>query len=79
MLGNIPTCILENELEKRKKLQSVPRQSEIIDTMRLSKICAEYIKALATDGRHEKIEHYVFETAIECFYGPSVWDWVNSL
>jgi len=37
----------------------------------------EYIDALSIHERYKDIEAYVFEAAIEAFYGKDVWGWVN--
>jgi len=41
--------------------------------------CQEYIDYVFSDGYHEDndFSHYIFETAIETFFGKNVWKKIN--
>ena len=49
------------------------------NTSKLQKMCQEYID-LWDKGEYfaEDLEHYIFECAIETFFGEDVWKFVNS-
>lgn len=81
-IEEIDTDDLRKELERREieeKTQAIPRAVESPDLTALKEICREYIDDLAEDGRaDEDYNEYVFEVAIQTFYGDSVWEWVSA-
>jgi len=80
---------LKAELERKQKEKlKPPEQLEKVSLGSLRKICEDYINFVATDDYHEddewlKIdfgndyERYIYETALETFYGPEIWDFIN--
>lgn len=80
MLENISTDDLQAELERRKKVHSPkPAQVQIVNLEPLWKLCTAYINDLDEKGYvDEDHSHYIFEAAMEVFYGKGVWNWINS-
>ena len=50
-------------------------KKENIDFAPLIELCEEYIEELIMEGSAYNYENKAFETAVECIYGPQVWDW----
>jgi len=70
---------LEVELERRRKVVGRPPLKSSIDLISLRDICSQYMDEvergeICDDSDNE---HYIFETAIETFYGKDVWTWIN--
>jgi len=76
---------LEAEVKRRadeKAKREIPKVNmEVTAAMLhpLADLCASYIEQLAEDEPYadEKLKDYIFEAAIELFYGKDVWKWVN--
>ena len=66
---------LENELERRRRVK--PKQLDHYDTEKLKNICEDHIKSLYSGERFKDPEDYIYKIAIETFYGPDIWDWIN--
>jgi hypothetical protein len=50
-----------------------------LDFSVLKKLCQEYIDTLANNERvDDDLEHYIFESALETFFGSAVWEFVNN-
>lgn len=88
-LEDAPTDLLEAELEKRKRrefLDEIPKlQVDPTGTVEVAKLsplmdyCASYISQLADDEPYadDKLRQYIFEAAMEAFFGKDVFKWVN--
>jgi len=74
-LEDLSTQDLEKELEKRRKAKLHISKKENIDFAPLIELCEEYIEELIMEGSAYSYENKAFETAVECIYGPQVWDW----
>ncbi len=74
---------LQKELETRKtKKNSIPK---MLDAKNLTKrlqtlqhMVEHYVKQVAENGGDEDDQHYIYEAAVELFYGNKVWDWINN-
>jgi hypothetical protein len=72
---------LEKELEKRKKIfDDKPKPLEKPDLTGLRICLEEYVRFIASNDYHEDndYKHYIYEEAVETFYGRGFWDWLNS-
>lgn len=44
----------------------------------LKKLCEEYINVVDEDGyEDDDLTSFIFEKAIEAFYGKDIWEWVD--
>ncbi len=71
---------LRQEIEKRKIAETKPKPLTIYtnpDVAKFQKLCSQYIDSLAGEEYFKDHEYYIFEAAIELFYGKDVWDWIN--
>ena len=70
---------LQAELERRKasgeKLK--PELLAAPDLSKLKLLCVSYLDAVAEDEVDDDMDRYIFEAAMEAFYGGSVWEYVN--
>jgi len=79
VLAEFPTEQLETELERRERLAEKPEQLSRIDVSHLQAACQEYIDYMAEHGREIKDgSHYIYEAAMETFFGIDVWYFVNA-
>lgn len=81
-LKGVPIEDLERELALRKETEAKARQPKPLaspDFAPLIKLCEGYIEGLADGGKgvDEDYDHWVFECAMECVFGKSVWNWTN--
>lgn len=81
-IKNIPSEELINELKRRENTflkKDKPVRLYHIDFSPLIFICESYISQLQNDeyGPDENFEYYIFESAISCIFGMSVWKWIN--
>lgn len=85
-LYGCPDDILQAEVERRqskKRLDEIPKLQvypEPDDPIRpLMDLCYSYISQLAEEEPYddEKVKDYIFEAAIECFFGKDVWIWIK--
>jgi hypothetical protein len=83
-LRDIPTEDLKAELNRREKsrLISKPEMIDHIDNSNVDKLrslCRKYIDAIDIKGCVDD-DHalYIFEEALEVFFGIQVWEWINS-
>ena len=56
-----------------------PQQKQEINIDELKAECQEYMDRLEkgmSEDAQSKYPHWIFEKAIEAFYGEEVWDWV---
>lgn len=70
---------LQEELEKRKKA-TIPIPNCIHPDLKpLMKALRIYLEAIMTNDHTDQSneEHNIFEVALETFYGPTIWDWIN--
>jgi hypothetical protein len=83
MLKDIPIEELQAEIERREKVkrkQEKPRllEESSIDLSMLRNACAEQINIIEDDSfNYEKYKQYIYEKAMEAFYGINVWAWIN--
>jgi hypothetical protein len=70
---------LEAEIERRKKeANKPPKMLQSLYFARLQEICKEYIDYLHKEcSDNGDFEQYIFEAALEVFYGEGVWTWIN--
>ena len=73
---------LEAELARRKKVASLPKPCMLtqIDAKKLDELrelCLSYLDSVSIDAVDDDMEHYIFETAIEVFYGDKIWGYIN--
>ena len=64
--------LLKKQKERKPKLIVDP------DIHKLGNICEEYIDTVGTEDFDDDLEHYIFEEAMETFYGKSIWDYINN-
>lgn len=67
-------------LAYEKHIIPKPEMIENPDLDKLKKICQEYVNFVEDDNEYYEdndFEHYIFETAIETFFGKSSWKWIN--
>lgn len=70
------------EVERRKeaaKKSSIPKAIENPDFSDLIAMCKDYIEEMS-DGDYcddNDSEHFIYECAMGCVFGDSVWKWVN--
>ena len=59
-------------------LENPPKKLEEPNLETLEELIDDYVKFFATDD-HEDNDHneYIFEAAVEAFYGPDFWKWFN--
>ncbi len=85
MLSGFNDEELQDELDRRKKeRRNAPQLIDDPDISKLQEVCQLYINAFTNkdddgdfiDAPH-RFEHYVFEGAIEAFFGKDVFDWIN--
>ena len=70
---------LRAELRRREGLAapSVPPKLTTPNTEPLAELVAEHLRLIACGNRDEDMPHYIYETAMEAFYGKDVWKFVN--
>lgn len=82
MLNDTPTADLEAEIARRKNEQedaARPRPLVQPELSRLERYLAEGIEAVASHKRLPKdFDNFVYELAMEAFYGRDIWKWWNS-
>lgn len=44
----------------------------------LRSVCEAYLKEIEDGEEDTDTKHYIFEAAMEAFYGKGVWDYINS-
>jgi len=55
-----------------------PVMIEKPDYTNLKKICQDYIDSIANNEYvDDDFDHYIYETAIETFFGKEVWQFIN--
>lgn len=69
---------LEKELERRKRLNNKPEMIEIFDFTSLKKMVADIIDEIANDEYREDNKQYIYEEVMKTFYGPGIFEWINS-
>jgi hypothetical protein len=76
--AEVSTEELQEELDRRNK----PKTLTGVNGDKLQKLkteCEKYIERIAQGYSDlDDEEHYIFETALELFYGSNIWDWVNN-
>jgi len=64
--------------QKEQKPQMLPDP----DFTALRRLCQEYIDRADVEGGNfvedNDDDHYIYEAAIEAFFGEGVWDWLNN-
>lgn len=64
--------------EEAKACCTVPDLLDVPRIEQLQEIVKEHIEYLSETGRLPKDgEHWVFEAAVEAFYGGDIWVWYN--
>lgn len=58
---------------------TIPNKLPKPDFQVLEKLTKEGLESIETNDGHpgKDFEHYVFEAAMEAFYGPDIWFWWN--
>lgn len=78
-LNNISTEDLKKELEKREAQNRLPKP-KIIERPtfdRLRVLCQSYVDGVDTDDLDDDLKEYIFEAAMEAFFGDDYWEWNN--
>jgi len=75
---------LQDELERREVQEMIddkpiPLEEWNRDFSKVRKACETHIQELMNGEVDTDAEHYIYETAMEAFYGKDVWDWVNKM
>lgn len=71
---------LQEELNKRKEIKNLkkPELLEFFDLSKLKSMCQSYINDIDELGHtNEDTIQYIFECAIETFFGHEVWSYIN--
>jgi hypothetical protein len=59
-----------------------PEQLQQFNLDELLLQCEQYMNDIESGELHEDgqsdLQHYIFEAAMKAFYGPDVFDWINS-
>lgn len=58
-----------------------PKQLETVDLQNLRKICQDYMNFVDDDEEYHDdndYNQYIFERAMETFYGKDVWTFINN-
>ncbi len=55
-----------------------PEMKTTVDLDPLKKMLSDYVDAKECEHGDCDCEHYIYETALETFYGPEVWDYINN-
>jgi hypothetical protein len=79
-IRDIPTDELDKELLRREKAINRPSKVDApahIDFKKLIDLCEEVLDDIEKDGYSKDHDHYIYEEAMQCIYGPKVWDWLN--
>jgi hypothetical protein len=57
-----------------------PLPREEVDLARLKADCQAYLQEVASSGGEDSnLPHYIFECAMETFYGNDIFSWVNRM
>jgi DNA repair exonuclease SbcCD ATPase subunit len=80
ILEGFSTEQLQSELEQRKngiEKQKLPERvsKPVLDELEI--LCKNYLEAVASRQDIEDLKQYIFESAIESYYGKNVWSWVS--
>ena len=69
---------LEAEVERRKRGVK-PKMLQISDISKLIGVCQRYIDDVDSNDYNEDNDwsNYIYEEAIETFFGKDVWNWIN--
>jgi hypothetical protein len=69
---------LEDELERRKREEKLPKRLRDLDISVLTSCIEEQVKRVSEgDCKLEDFEHTIFELAMEAMYGVKIWSWWN--
>ena len=78
---NLRNCSDEElllEIERRKKMkESLPSLRFEPDLEPLKKCIKDYLELVAKNEYDEDDKQWIFETALEAFYGKDIWKWIN--
>jgi hypothetical protein len=79
ILKSYTTADLEAEIERRRAGKPpMPELTGRIELEALLKLCKQYISDLHEYGRvDEDMHHYIFEAAMQAFYGKDIFIWIN--
>jgi hypothetical protein len=71
---------LRSELRRRERLSalSVPPKLIAPNLEGLAELVAEHLRLIVCARRDEDMPHYIYEEAMEAFYGKDVWKFVNA-
>ena len=71
---------LRAELRRREGLATEPLPPKLVtpNLEPLAELVAEHLRLIAVRKRDEDMPHYIYETAMEAFYGKDVWKFVNA-
>lgn len=70
---------LAKEVERRKRVNGVPKQFRDIDFQPVVSLVEHIVNSVADEGHPGKDhDHYVFEAVVECMYPKEkFWKWWN--
>ena len=81
IIKNISTKDLMAELdlrERAKQKKGKPKLLDNVDTWPLRKMCVDCINDIHGKGYiDEDLKQYIFECALEAFYGKDILKWIN--
>lgn len=71
---------LRSELRRREGLATIgaPPKLTTPNIDPLVELVAEHLRLIACDNRDEDMPHYIYEAAMEVFYGKDVWKFINA-
>ncbi|MCP4761614.1 MAG: hypothetical protein GY870_07520 [archaeon] len=76
-IREISTEEIEEELKRRQNKRPIMLPDDEINNNQLKKTCEFVIKDYDQRGYSKDAAQYVYESAMECFYGKDVFDWIN--
>lgn len=74
MLEDFTIKQLEQELEKRKNIKPLPKETTP-DFSTVVRLCVQHINLLPDNSND--FENAIYEAAMEAVYGEKVFDWIN--
>ena len=64
--------------EKKNDLNEKPQIKDNIDLKNLITLLEAHVGALKHGERTKDDKHYIYEEAMQTFYGENIWEWINS-
>lgn len=71
---------LQAELKRRERNSEVaiPQILDDPDTDALLQLLDQHLQDIARDSADEDMPHYIYEAALEAWYGKDVWRFINA-